>query len=223
MNNYVFGYGSLIEKESRTFTIPNVDEVIPAQVRGITRGWWARTKVMGVSTTYLGCLNSDSDYLKKHDAKNFVNGIIFKVSDDDLKMLDDREKNYKRVKLQHVDIVLYNEQSLKDLPVWVYLNEFKDEESFLHALPSKDFPIVQSYVDICINGCLEIEEFCPAAKQSNFLIHFISSTIFWDEHWANDRIFPRRPHIYCKNAFKIDTLLQKHLPDKTIFDKIYIE
>lgn len=83
-----------------------------------------------------------------------------------------------------------------------------------------DFPIVQSYVDICINGCLEIENSIPKAKEDHFTIDFIRSTTKWNTHWANDRIYPRRPFMYRKNAFAIDTILKDNLPE--LFSKIYI-
>jgi hypothetical protein len=87
---------------------------------------------------------------------------------------------------------------------------------------SPQFPIVQSYVDICLNGCLEIEGTYPLAKQRNFAKLFIETCTGWTEWWVNDRIYPRRPFIYEPNAYKIDQLLQDVL-GKELFSKIQIE
>jgi hypothetical protein len=45
LQQYIFGYGSLIEQASRMRTTPAVMYVLPARVRGYARGWWARTGV----------------------------------------------------------------------------------------------------------------------------------------------------------------------------------
>jgi cation transport regulator ChaC len=37
---YVFGYGSLIDKESRTRTNPEAVDTRPARVTGYQRGWF---------------------------------------------------------------------------------------------------------------------------------------------------------------------------------------
>ena len=58
MKIYIFGYGSLIESESRTRTTKNAKDVYPAYVKGYMRGWFARVDVPGISTTFLGCIKS---------------------------------------------------------------------------------------------------------------------------------------------------------------------
>ena len=44
--------------------------------------------------------------------------------------------------------------------VWMYVNDFKPGERE-KSLPTPEFPIVQSYVDICLTGCLQIEGAFP--------------------------------------------------------------
>ncbi|MFT3704378.1 MAG: gamma-glutamylcyclotransferase family protein [Agriterribacter sp.] len=223
MSNFIFGYGSLIDHESRLMSLPKAAEVIPVKANGLSRGWWARTKVNGFSTTYLGCLNADSPFLKNYHCAHFINGVIFKVTDAEMLVLDEREKNYNRVRLQNSQLEFYDKKITLDSPVWVYLNRFANSDELLQSLPCKDFPIVQSYVDVCINGCIVLELAFQAAKEKNFIRDFMHTTSFWSEYWANDRIFPRRPHVHCRNAFAIDSILKEYLPDKSIFDRIYIE
>ena len=111
------------------------------------------------------------------------------MSENDLKNTDKREKAYIR--------------KLIEINIWVYINEFNTLDEM-----NKNFPIVQSYVDLCINGCLEIEEKFEAAKQVNFTKMFIKSTVYWNNFWVNDRIYPRRPFIHCPNANMIDAYLK---------------
>jgi cation transport regulator ChaC len=222
MAQYIFGYGSLIEQHSRMLTVPNVKKAFPAIIKGYTRGWWARTKVIGFSTTYLGCLEHNSELLSGQDLPDYVNGVLFEVVQEEVTQLDEREKNYKRVQIPLEKITAYETALPGDAVVWVYLNKFEDKKDFLNSCATKDFPIVQSYVDICINGCFEIERDFADAKKDSYLNNFISSTIFWSPFWANDRIYPRRPHVHCRNAFLIDQYLKENL-DKSIFESIYIE
>lgn len=49
--NYIFGYGSLIEDASRRSTTPAARNAWPVRVLGITRGWWARGAATGLTTT----------------------------------------------------------------------------------------------------------------------------------------------------------------------------
>lgn len=224
MKQYVFGYGSLLDRSSRLGTVPLAKDVFPVRLQGMVRGWWARTKVTGFSTTYVGCLDANDPLLKNTSASGWVNGIIFEVGQADLEMLDEREKNYCRKKIDVNRLSAYMETRAiqdflsKDTEVWAYLNSFQGYEDFAESRPTKMFPIVQSYVDICLNGCLELEASAPG-----FIVDFITTTWGWGGAWANDRICPRRPHVYFKNAFLVDNLLKQHLPDSNVFDEIYIE
>lgn len=222
MKNYIFGYGSLMERESRLRSTPNAINAFPVEIIGFVRGWWARNGVYGFSTTFLGCIAID-DKIKTNFNSTKVNGVIYEVNEKEMEVTDLREKSYKRKLIKHEAINDYSGLLEFDADVWIYLNEFDSLESLEKNLPTPNFPIVQSYVDICINGCLEIEELFPLAKNDGFAVNFIKSTQCWNTNWANDRIYPRRPFIYCPNAFKIDELLSINLDNKTIFDKIYIE
>ncbi len=214
MNNYIFGYGSLIEKESRLRTTPKSEVAFPVKVNGFKRGWFARTGVSGLSTTFLGC---------KKEANSHTNGVIYEVSDEDLKLTDSREHGYQRVKIDFEDIEDFSGQIDENSAIWIYANQFPDNKIPGSSFPSKEFPIVQSYVDMCIDGCLEIESSYPKAKDGEFAIDFISSTYFWSKYWVNDRIYPRRPFIYRPYAYKIDKLLKENLREKDLFDNIYFE
>jgi hypothetical protein len=98
MKNYIFGYGSLIEKASRLRSTPNAKAAIPVVVYGFKRGWFSRTGAPGLSTTFLGCIK---------EADGGTNGVIYEVSKEDLKLTDSREKGYTRIKINFEDIVFY--------------------------------------------------------------------------------------------------------------------
>src|SRR6516225_4298804 len=71
--------------------------------------------------------------------------------------------------------------------------------------PTAAIPLVQSYVDICINGCQEIE--AQYSSAGGFVQESIRTATGWNAYWVNDRIYPRRPFIYVPNASQIDQVL----------------
>ncbi len=216
MKNYVFGYGSLIEGASRMRTTPDAKYVYPIVVYGYERGWFAHVDVPGLTTTFLGCLQSA-------DRGKSVNGVIYKVTAEQLVTLDARESGYLRTEIDSSAIENLSDVDLSDATIHVYLSNLDPSKTPAPFFPSVEAPIVQSYVDICLNGCLEIEELFPAARKYGFAANFIGNTIGWNRHWVNDRIYPRRPFIHCPNAYRIDRLLIDHLPDPSLFDQIYFE
>jgi len=203
--NYIFGYGSLIEQASRTRTTAAAIYVLPAKVKGFARGWWARTGVVGFSTTFAGAIPKELA---------FMNGVVYAVSDDELDRTDKRESGYTRTDITK-SVEILGGSFKPEGKVWVYLNKFNDEQELKNSLPSAEFPIVQSYVDICLTGCLQIQQGFPEA--GNFAAEFIQSTQEWSKYWENDRANPRRPFA-IPMAQDIDVLLQKHLP--TYFPEI---
>lgn len=215
MKNYIFGYGSLLETESRKRTNPLVDKVYPLKIHGFLRGWFARTGVEGLTTTFLGCVKATKD--------SFVNGIIYEVSQEELNELDKREKGYKRILVTSEAIEDYFSIINSTDNVFVYSNEFLNNNIPNESLPTRDYPIVQSYVDMCIHGCIEIESAHNSPLIKDFTKDFIQSTKYWSKWWVNDRIFPRRPFIYRPDAYKIDELLKLYLDNKNLFNSIYFE
>ena len=179
--------------------------VLPARVRGYARGWWARTGAIGFTTTFVGAIP---------EASSSVNGVIYTVSDAELKASDEREQGYKRVDVTK-DVEILSGGSTPKGKVWIYVNDFKPGE-LEKSLPTRQFPIVESYVDICLTGCLQIEMGFPDA--GDFAAEFITSTQKWSKYWENDRVHPRRAPFTVPAASKIDKLLEIHLP--TLFAEI---
>jgi cation transport regulator ChaC len=207
--HYVFGYGSLIERESRLRTTPNAIEAMPAIIRGISRGWRQEGAPIGFSTTFLGAGIGDDE--------SICNGVLYPATDDELRLTDKREFTYIRSRIDPAAVTMLDgSQYPPEGELWFYAMKQAD-----YRPPTARHPIVQSYIDICMNGCLEIEDGYPQAKAGNFAELFITSTLDWSGYWVNDRLYPRRPFIYVPRAFAIDTLLQKNLP--ALFDQIQLE
>ena len=204
---FIFGYGSFLESRSRVMTSPSALYAFPVNVVGIQRGWFGRVVSPSLSPTYLGAVS---------DPNFNCNGVIFKVSQQELEAFDNHESGYKRERIDQKNITMLDgSKSAPEGDIWFYA---VTEKHFA----SPEFPIVQSYVDICLNGCLEIEAAYPLAKEAEFAETFLRTSTNWSKYWVNDRIYPRQPFIYLPNASKIDHLIQKALGVET-FSNIEIE
>jgi hypothetical protein len=69
-------------------------------------------------------------------------------------------------------------------------------------------------VDISLNGCLEIEERFPLAKQADFARTFLKTSTYWSKYWVNDRINPLLPFHGQTNATRIDELIREVLGEE---------
>lgn len=206
-NQFIFGYGSLVETQSRARTSSSALYASPVNVGGIQRGWFDQTGGVSLSSTYLGAVPN---------ANANCNGVIFQVSQQQLDEFDARETGYKRERIPQSNITMLDgSRSAPDGDIWYYANVQKN-------FASPQFPIVQSYVDICLNGCLEIEATYPLAKQAKFAETFIKTCSDWSKFWVNDRIYPRRAFIYVPNASQIDQLIVNVLGQE-MFSSIQIE
>lgn len=202
---FIIAYGSLMESNSKKATDNRSGENKPVWVEHYQRGWFSKGLSDGFTTTYLGVIKS------KHA---HFNGTIFNLpAANSFKNYDAREKYYCRVLVTPRDIHLLTGKKLPRGQFWIY--ELKPE---LLAPPSATYPIVESYVDIFLAGCLEIEE---KYHLRNFAAACVNTTSDWSLHWVNDRIYPRRPSLYQPRAATIDKLLQQQIPQ--FFQQIKLE
>lgn len=199
---YIVGYGSLMETQSKNGTDNTSGKNNPVEVDHYQRGWFSQGLSTGLSTTYLAVTKNE---------KAHFNGAIFRLANSEsIKNYDKREKYYCRVAVPPSLIHPLGCHTLPQGEYWIY--EIKPE---FKASPSVKYPIVESYVDIFLSGCLELQE---KFHLKNFAAECIDTTTSWSEHWVNDRIFPRRPFVFQPNAIKIDTLLTDKIPK--FFNKI---
>ena len=191
---YVFGYGSLIERASRTRTNPEAINAWPARVTGYQRGWFHQfANYVGSTCTYLGAIEK---------AGATINGVVYKVND--IEATKERETGYTATLVTGGITMLDGGGLWNHGDVYIFLSDPEDISKTKE--PTADVPMVQSYVDICVNGCLEIEGLYRTA--TGFVQEFIKSSTGWNKYWVNDRLYPRRPFIYCPNATTIDKALQ---------------
>jgi hypothetical protein len=200
MTDYVFGYGSLLERASRTRTNPDAVGAWPARVTGYSRGWYHQfSKYVGSTCTFLGAAE---------DEGKTINGVIYKVAD--LESTKKREVGYTPIALRSQQIEMLDGGGPFEVGeganIYIFVSN-PDSISDTKA-PTAECPIVQSYVDICIGGCLEIDAIYRATR-GTFTQEFISSTTGWNENWVNDRAYPRRSSFTLPNANEIDRALNK--------------
>jgi hypothetical protein len=196
---YIFGYGSLMERQSRMGTWPSAQDASPVVVKGIARGWFDQTDVPSWSPTYLGGIA---------DASAECNGVIFRVTPAEFDSYSQRETGYRATQIDPAQITLLDRSTNPpDADIWYFANTRKRFASATH-------PIVQSYVDVCLDGCLEIEATYPRAREANFAERFVTTTSNWGPPWINDRIYPWRPFVHVPRAWAIDALIRKILGDE---------
>jgi hypothetical protein len=201
---YLFGYGSLVQRQSRVGTWPAAEFASPVIVRGVSRGWFDQTGGASWNPTYLGA---------QLEKEGLCNGVIFPVTAAEFAAYGERELGYQLTKIDPAQITMLDgSQSAPDGDIWFYGNTEK-------RLPSTEHPIVQSYVDVCLDGCLEIEAMYPLAREASFAEQFVKTTSNWQPPWINDRIYPWRPFVHVPRASQIDALIQKVL-GKDLFAKI---
>ena len=204
---YIFGYGSLVQRESRMGTWASAEFASPVIVKGVARGWFDQTGGVSWNPTYLGGVL---------DKNAICNGVIFPVTSEEFATYNGREVGYQSTKIDPSQITMLDgSHTAPEADIWSYGNTEK-------KLPSSEHPIVQSYVDVCLDGCLEIEAMYPLARQGNFAEQFIKTTSNWQPPWINDRIYPWRPFVYVPRASQIDALIQKVL-GKDMFAKITLK
>lgn len=201
MADYVFGYGSLLERESRTRTNPEAIGAWPARVEDFERGWFHQIQdFVGNTCTFLGAVQAEGKR---------INGVIYPVAD--LESTKKREEGYTATLLNNKQITMLDGAGpVESAAVYVFLS---NKESISRTMePTFEIPMVQSYVDICINGCLELEALYRTLNEpfveESFTKEFIRTTSGWSKFWVNDRIYPRRARIYAPNAKAIDKALQ---------------
>ena len=121
-----------------------------------------------------------------------------------MKDFDEREEGYTRVKIPKS---MLEPTSWYCLPkhrcnIWIYIPNGKNNRPGKNLYSSdKNYPILQSYIDVCVNGAL--------LYGVNYAKEFLETTFLWNEFWLNDRELPRRPWVHQKNYKQIDELLKK--------------
>ena len=139
-------------------------------------GFTSLQKNVGSTCTFLGVIEKTSAT---------SNGVIYRVND--FEKTKEREVGYTAKPVAASKIEMLDGAGPWDPAEVVYIFVSNPDDISKTGAPTSAVPMVQSYVDICINGCLEIDAMYRAAKGS-FTREFISSTTGWNANWVNDRI-----------------------------------
>jgi hypothetical protein len=199
--NFIFGYGSLINSQSRNSTAVAPIPAIPARVSaafGYIRTWNDRSAsgftALGLRRPSLG------------EPARTINGVLYPVDGDDMSKFDAREEGYVRVEIPSAQIEAVGWQPLPAAGhIWVYVPEKPANEGGAGqpgvGLPEPDaeFPLLESYIDVVVEGGLE---YGP-----EFAREILETTDGWSRYWLNDRELARRPWVRDVNAAWVDAIL----------------
>ena len=203
---FIFGYGSLINSASRNATATKPIPAIPTRLShsfGYIRAWNDRS-VTGF--TALGLRIPEPG-----ERAMTINGVLYPVEGDDMSAFDTRENGYTRVEVPRDQIEAMSWQRLpEEGRIWVYVPVAEGKQPGVGLRqPSSDFPLLESYIDVVVEGGLE---YGP-----EYAREIIATTKDWSRFWLNDREFARRPWVTDKQYDGVDKLLSSapHFADRT--------
>jgi hypothetical protein len=152
MSLYIFGYGSLINMTyNKELNNPLERTIYPVKSRNMERSW----NVCGKTKTYMGVRNK----------KNFViNGILFKISEEELTKLINRETYYEPKIISFDRISFYKDPLIFNCDDKIIC--FYSKPNNNNICSPKDL----SYLYMCLEGCLKISK--------AFTKDFIENTTF---------------------------------------------
>lgn len=191
--DFIFGFGTTINNFSRNSTSTDIGYPIPVRISkyyGYRRCWNFQCPTSKFTALGLEKTNTNN--------RTTINGIIYPVNNN-ISNFDVREDGYIRI---NIPIHMIQAMGWIELPkhqykVWTYIPKSNN----IHY-PNKYNPILQTYIDVCLDGCLHYS--------NDFAIEFLQTTFDWSHFWLNDREIPRRPWIYQTNYKNIDKLLEKY-------------
>lgn len=158
--SFFFGYGSLVNRATHDYSHAHVAEL---------RGWrrlWCHTDLRPVA--FLSVVP---------DGRTTISGLIAEVPGADWLALDEREYAYDRIAC--AEAVTHGLAHSPDIAVYMV-----PEHS--HTTPTQAHPILQSYLDVVVQGYLR--EFGEDGARA-----FFDTTDGWDAPILQDRDAPRYP------------------------------
>jgi len=193
---WCFGYGSLVDSYAEKSKFVEVQ--IP--YRRVWNAWNTKARA-----TFLGLEKT------KDGRKTAISGVIYPIyTQQELADLDLREQGYTKLNIDHNDINIMNEglvdwiQNMKlesSMQLFTYVPETGGNK------PIAQFPILQSYIDLCAGGFLKFRKPNQPRDDTDPVRRFLDTTFGWSEYMLNDRVLARRPWKFCCNHFVIDDYL----------------
>lgn len=155
---YLFGYGSLINLNSAQKSFKreiSYEDLIPVKIKGLKKVWNAIETVdfddkKEISTVFLN--------LQK-DENSYANGVVIKITKEELELLKLREKNYSNIVINKEDVTNVNLD--EDIITFMTTNEEK-----IAKKGDENCVIASKYIDILTNSFENYdEEFVKEYKQ----------------------------------------------------------
>jgi hypothetical protein len=229
VQNFVIGYGSIIQTASRSASDKAATDAAPVRVRaqfGYVREWNFQASTSQICALGLRRVGPG-------EVGSSFNGVLFPAPND-MSIFDGRENGYRRVRVPHEHVELLSWQVLpQGATIYVYVPyapavvakyglddttglplcsgphpppQLLDcEAAGLGLCPASiQYPILQTYIDVCLTGCLE--------HGVDFAREFIQTTFLWTPYWLNERELSRRPWLRQKQYVQVDALLQELVP-----------
>lgn len=166
--HFLFGYGSLISASSRAKT-GETGQAWPVVLHGYQRHWSIMTTEFSMSSVAV-----------VQDAQACCNGVLIEINEQELPAFDKREQGYQRALIPAQQLKPYQGHRLPEGDVWIYYSQTV-------SVPTSACPIVLSYLDVILAGCLHISE--------AFTRDFVNMTQGWQHTLLNDRLKPRYPRV----------------------------
>jgi hypothetical protein len=167
MKKYIFGYGSLVNNESRFLTLKRHTEQIKVVLDcnfGYVRKWNYYNKDKNIIA--LG--------LEKQVVGDNINGILFNVYDDEFALLDKREIGYEKITIPPNYVNVLSKDKLQNI----------DNTIIYTYIPKKDY-ILSNNIDYMSPNKLNqvyLNKCCTGFTSHNFSFYesFINSTHDWN-------------------------------------------
>ncbi len=171
MNKYMFGYGSLINMDENFELIGHsTRQVHPVKIKKLSREWNIHG-LLPSGQTFLGV---------NYDEKSWCNGILFCVSDEEIKTLDSREKYYTKKDIEKSNIIFYDDKQssiLDKIDKIIYYHT----DPIYEGRPCIMYPVSMEYIKICIDGCKKISD--------EYKKDFIMTTKGWNDAIKHSKLF----------------------------------
>lgn len=208
--DYLFGFGSIMNTTTHAPWLQNSKDGKAATLSGALvtlkksfgyeRQWNFRSST---GFTALGVIKSE-----QHGEANDINGVVFQVPRSEIPSFDRREVGYKKVEVP-LEFLEFKPETPGCNPqtkfsfgpddrVWLYV-PLEAHTSYA----DENHPLLQSYVDTVLQGCLEWGGESMAEQ-------FVITTRGWSTYFLNDTPSSRRPWLYRREYNTIDRLLKKY-------------
>lgn len=224
--DWLFGFGSIINtathapwlkaannEDQEVEPLPGIVVTLKSNF-GYQRCWNFRSTT---GFTALGLISIQNHRTTGDDTDLGINGVVFRIERKMIPKFDVREVGYDRIRIpvEYLKVEEYPDRPESNMRrsnlkltsedrIWIYVPQPSQ-----CSLADENFPLLQSYVDTVLQGCLEW-------GGEKMVEDFILSTGGWSTFFLNDTPSSRRPWLFRKEYNTIDGLLQKH-SEKTHF------